>query len=36
MTEYRIFRPHDGRIPLKEDSVGLDTLQNNNDNIVEE
>ena len=39
MTEYRIFKPHDGRIPLKEDSVSLDTLQNNNnnnDNIVME
>jgi hypothetical protein len=24
MTEYRIFRPHDGRIPFKEEPVNLE------------
>lgn len=27
MTEYRIFRPHDGKIPFREDVAPLDTLE---------
>lgn len=36
MTEYRIFNPHEGRIPFNENPVNPDTLQNNNSNIVTE
>ena len=27
MTEYRIFRPHDGRIPFREDDESIETLE---------
>lgn len=36
MTEYRIFNPHEGRIPFHENPVNPDTLQNNNTHIVTE
>ena len=27
MTEYRIFRPHDGRIPFREEDESIESLE---------